>query len=342
MGTHGTGAERLPSARGPGDEMRRRDFVLVGSAALVLPPLANAQKKTPVVGFLWTDSVKPSPYVAVLVQALRDKGWVAGRDFQIEDRVTLEGYEAYAESVAQLIQAKVDVIVAWGSTGVFAAAKATKEIPIVMLVGVDPVAAGLVPSLSRPGGNLTGVSTMATALNQKRVELLKELNPRASRIGVVLAANVAGPTYRRESETAARALGLEIHFSEARKAEELERAIAELAKAGIDALYIAPASVFQVRSSYVAALVAKYRLPAVYANERYIDAGALMVYAPSVKKAFIRAAAYVDRILKGTRAAEMAIEQVSDVELVINLKTATALGIKVPQSLLVRADRVIE
>lgn len=335
-----------PAGHGPKVQgliaVNRRDFVLLSAAALLGPVAAKAQSRTPVVGLLWTDSVKPSPYVAVLLDALRQKGWVPGRDLRIEDRVTLEGYGGYAESIAQLKQAKVDAIVAWGSTGVFAAAKATKEIPIVMLVGVDPVAAGLVPSLSRPGGNLTGIATMATALNQKRIELLRELNPGASRVGVVLAPNVANPIYRRESETAARSLGLEIRFGEARKPEELDSTIAELARARIDALYIAPASVFQVHSAYVAEVVARYRLPAVYANERYVDAGALMVYAPSIKKAFMRAASYVDLILKGTRPGEMAIEQVSDVELTINLKTAKALGIKVPQSLLVRADRVIE
>jgi len=315
------------------------------SAAVALvasPGVSIAQAKTPVVGLLWTDSVKPSPYVVVLLDALRDKGWVAGQNFHLDDRVTLEGYGAYTESAAQLVQAKVDVVVAWGSTGVFAAAKATKDIPIVMLVGVDPVSAGLVPSLSRPGGNLTGVATMATALNQKRVELLKALRPTATRVGVVLAPNVANPIYKRESEMAARALGVQIYFAEAQNTEELDRVIGELAKARIDAIYIAPASVFQVRSADVVQVVAKYRLPAVYANERYVDAGALMVYAPSIKKAFIRAASYVDRILKGARPGEMAIEQLSDVELAINLKTAKSLHITVPQSLLVRADRVIQ
>src|SRR5688572_4079857 len=322
--------------------MRRRDFMSAAVALVASPGVSIAQAKTPVVGLLWTDSVKPSPYVVVLLDALRDKGWVAGQNFHLDDRVTLEGYGAYTESAAQLVQAKVDVVVAWGSTGVFAAAKATKDIPIVMLVGVDPVSAGLVPSLSRPGGNLTGVATMATALNQKRVELLKALRPTATRVGVVLAPNVANPIYKRESETAARALGVQIYFAEAQNTEELDRVIGELAKAQIDAIYIAPASVFQVRSADVVQVVAKYRLPAVYANERYVDAGSLTVYAPSIKRAFIRAASYVDRILKGARPGEMAIEQLSDVELAINLKTAKALHIAVPQSLLVRADRVIQ
>jgi putative tryptophan/tyrosine transport system substrate-binding protein len=322
--------------------MRRRDFVLISTATIVLPSVATAQKKTPVVGLLWSDSVKPSPYVAFLLDGLREKGWTADRDFRVEDRVTLEGYGGYPESTAALLRAKVDVIVAYGSTAVTAAAKATKEIPVVMLVGVDPVSTGLVPSLSRPGGNLTGVATMATALNAKRIELLKELSPGVSSIGVVLAPNVGNPIYRRESETAARALGLDMHFGEARKPEEVDSVIAELAKARIGALYIAPGSVLQARSAYVADVVAKHRLPAVYGQERYVDAGGLMVYTASAKKAFMRAAGYVDRILKGARPGDLAIEQASDAELIVNLKTAKALGIAIPQSILVRADRVIE
>jgi putative ABC transport system substrate-binding protein len=322
--------------------MRRREFIWVTATALVLPGAVKAQKNTPVIGLLWTDSVRPSPYVAFLLDGLREKGWIAGRDFRIEDRVTVEGYGGYPESMAALLRAKVDVIVAYGSTAVSAAAKATKEIPIVMLVGVDPVSTGLVPSLSRPGGNLTGVATMATALNAKRIELLKELSPGVSSIGVVLAPNVGNPIYRRESETAARALGVDMHFGEARKAEEVGSVIAELAKVRVGALYIAPGSVLQARSAYVADVVATHRLPAVYGQERYVDAGGLMVYTASAKKAFMRAAGYVDRILKGARAGDLAIEQASDAELIVNLKTARTLGITVPPTILVRADRVIE
>lgn len=323
---------------------RRRLLVLatLGAAAGALPQIAKPQGRTPVVGLLWNDSVKPSPFVAILLDALREKGWVAGRNLRVEDRVTLEGYGGYAENAAELVRTKVDVIVAYGSTAVFAAAKATKEIPIVMLVGVDPVATGLVQSLSRPGGNLTGVATMATALNAKRIELLKELSPGLSSIGVVLARNVGNPIYRRESETAARALGLELHFREASKAEDVEGLVAELAKARIGALYIAPGSVLQARSAYIADVVAKHRLPAIYGQERYVEAGGLIVYTASAKKAFVRAAGYVDRILKGARPGDLAIDQASDVELVVSLKTAKTLGITIPATILVRADRVIE
>src|SRR5688572_8390954 len=238
--------------------MRRRDFVLAGAATLTLPRLVTAQKKTPVIGLLWNDSVKPSPYAAVLLDALRDKGWVADRDFRIEDGVSLEGYAGYAERAAALVRAKVDLIMAYGSTSVFAAAKATKEIPIVMHIGVDPVAAGLAASLSRPGGNLTGVTTSATALSAKRIELLKELKPDLSSFGVVLAQNVGNPIYRRDSEAAALTLNLQVHFSEARSVEDLDRAISELATAKVGALYIAPASMLQAHSPRVVELVAKH------------------------------------------------------------------------------------
>jgi putative tryptophan/tyrosine transport system substrate-binding protein len=322
--------------------MRRRDFVLASAITLILPRVAKAQKKTPVIGLLWNDSVKPSPFVAVLLDALREKGWMPGRDFRVEDRVSLEGYSGYAEDAAELVRAKVDVIVALGSTAVFAAAKATKQIPIVMNAGVDPVASGLVASLSRPGGNLTGIVNTTQALNAKRIELLKELIPGLSSFGVVLTPNVGNPIYVRDSEAAARALNLQVHFGQARTLEDVDGAISELAKARVGALYVAPSSMLQAQSVRVVETVAKHRLPAVYGSERYLDAGGLMVYGVSARKAFVRAAGYVDRILKGARPGDLAIEQMSDMELVVNLKTARALGIKVPQSILVRADRVIE
>jgi putative ABC transport system substrate-binding protein len=322
--------------------MKRRGFVLAGAVILALPCAAGAQKKTPVIGLLWNDSVKPSPFVAVLSGALREKGWVAGHDFRFEDRVSLEGYDGYAEGIGELVRAKVDVIMAYGSTAVVAAAKATKEIPIVMHVGIDPVKSGLVPSLSRPGGNLTGVATLALELTAKRIELLKELNPALTSLGVVLTPNVANPDYMRDSESTALALKLKVHFAQARAPDEIDTAISELANAGVGALYIAGSSMLQAQSSRVAMAVAKHRLPAVYASERYINAGGLMIYGPSATKGFVRAASYIDRILRGARPGDLAIERQSDMDLVVNLKTAKALGITVPPSILVRADRVIE
>ena len=315
---------------------------MAGAAALMIPGFARAQNRTPVIGLLWNDSVKPSPSVAVLLDALRERGWVAGRDFRVEDRVSLEGYGRYAEDAAELVRAEVDVIVAFGSTSVFAAAKATKKIPVVMIVGVDPVASGLVRSLSSPGGNVTGVLNTTLALNAKRIELLKELVPGLSSFGVVLASNVGNPTNVRDSEAAARALNMQVHFAQARGPDDIDAAISELAKARVGALYVAPSSMLQARSARVVEAVAKHGLPAVYGAEQYIDAGALMIYGGNFKKTVVRVASYVDRILKGARPGELAIEQISAMELVVNLKTARKLGITVPPSILVRADRVIE
>jgi putative tryptophan/tyrosine transport system substrate-binding protein len=314
----------------------------MASAAMLVVPAAHAQRNTPIIGLLWIDAKKPSPYVAVLLDALADKGWIAGRDFRVEDRVSLEGYGGYSEAMPELIRAKPSIIVTFGTTAATVAAKATNDIPIVMIVGADPVAARLVPSLSRPGGNITGVATMAGALNQKRIELLKALMPGLARIGVVLAPNAANPIYRRETEAAARALGLDSVFGEAQKAEDVDSVVAELATAKIGALYIAPASVFQAHAAHIVQVVAKRRLPAIYGQERYVDAGGLLIYTASTSKAFVRAAGYVDRILKGARPGDLAIEQASDAELIINLRTAKTLGVKVPTTLLVRADRVIE
>jgi len=321
--------------------MKRRDFVIC-AAVLALPRVSRAQRKTPVIGLLGNDSVKPSPFATGLVDVLRDRGWVAGRDFQVEDRVTLEGYGDYAQSMTELIRAKVDIIVANGATATVAAAKATKQIPIVMSVGVDPVASGLVASLSRPGGNVTGVYTLASALNAKRMELLKEANPGLSSVGVLLAFNVGNPAYRLDAEEAARKLNVQLHFSEARTPEDIDDAIAELAKMRVGAFFIAPGTMLLTRSTRVVGAVAKHRIPAVYSGARYADAGGLLVYYPSRGKNLARVAGYVDRILKGARPGELAVEQSSDVELAVNLKTAKALGIEIPQSILVRADRVIE
>lgn len=322
--------------------MKRRDFLLASATAIWLPSVAWAQAKMPIVGLLWNDSVKPSPLIGMFLDALRERGWSEGRNFRLDDRVSLEGYTGYADNVAALVRGKADVIVAFGSTAVFAAAKATKEIPIVMNAGVDPVAAGLVTSLARPGGNITGIVNSATLANAKRIQLLKEMNPGLSSFGVVLTPNVGNPIFVRDSEAAARALNLQVHFAEATKPEEVDRVLGELAKKGAAAVYIAPSSMLQAQSARVVDAVARHRLPAIYGADRYLNTGALIVYSSSTRKSFMRAAAYVDRVLKGARPAEMAIEQVSEVDLTVNLKTAKALGITIPASILVRADRVIE
>jgi putative tryptophan/tyrosine transport system substrate-binding protein len=325
------------------DSHRRKVLAAIAAAGIVVPLRGfPQQKKTPVIGLLWNDSVKPSPLVATFVEAMREKGWVASRDFRIDDRVTLEGYGGYAESAAALVNGKVDIIMTSGSTAAVAAAKATKNIPIVAIMGSDPVARGLAASLSRPGGNLTGLATLGSDVIGKRIELIKELVPGLTRVGVVLAPNVGNPVFMRESETAARALNLEIRFAEAGGPEDIDARIAELVRSKVGAIFVSPSTFFAAHAPRVVAAMAKYRIPAVYANASYVDAAGMVVHSSSVRKDFARAVTYVDRILKGARPGDLPIEQVPDFALVINMKTAKSLGISIPQSMRMRADRVIE
>ena len=323
--------------------MRRRQFIgFVG--AIVASPLASAQQaKMPTIGLLWNDTVKPSPLTATLLQALRGKGYVVGRNIQVEDRVALEGYGGMHENAAELVRAKVNVIFVYGATAVVAAAKATKEIPIVMVIGADPVALGLAASLSYPGGNVTGVTNNVFEPTAKRIQLLHELVPKMSRMGVLIASGSSAATVnRREIEAAVRALRLELHVAEVGNPENFEPAFSSLAQSRVEALYVSPSSMIAANSARVVTLAAQQRPPAIYTDRRYVDGGGLMFYGHNVHESFVLAAPYVDRILKGAKPGDLPIEQTSKLELVINLKTARSLGIKVPQSILVRADRVIE
>jgi putative ABC transport system substrate-binding protein len=322
--------------------MRRRDVVLASVTAVLVPRVVRAQKKTAVIGLLWNDSTKPSPYASVLLDALRQRGYAVPGDLRVEDRVGLEGYASYGEGIADLVRAKVDVIVTNGTTALQAAAKATKDIPIVAITGSDPVKLGFAASLSRPGGNITGLAVSTVGLGAKRMELLKELTPGLSRVGVLLAPNVANPTNRREAETAGAALNMQVHFAEVRAIDEIESRVGELRQARVEAIAVTAATLMSSHSARVIAAIATHRLPAVYPNERYAEAGGLMTYSSSVSRAFVSAAGYVDRILKGANPGQLPIEQFRDVDLVINLRAAKTLGLKVPQTLLVRADRVIE
>jgi putative ABC transport system substrate-binding protein len=323
--------------------MRRRDLVLACAATLAWPRAVGAQKKTAVIGLLWNDSVKPSPFAKILLDALQQKGWVAGRDFRVEDHVTLEGYAGYGKALSDLLRAKVDVIVTSGATATKAAANATKDIPIVMRIGGDPVASGFAASLARPGGNVTGITTVQVGLNAKRLELLKELLPGASSTALLLQSGAASsPINIRESEPAAKSLNLKMQVVELGSLDDIDGAVAKLRKSGVDAVYVPGSTMLAAHGERLVAAFTKHRLPAVFANDQFTDAGGLLVYSASTGKSFARLAGYVDRVLKGTRPADLAIEQASDVDLVVNLRTAAALGLKVPQSILVRADRVIE
>ena len=326
------------------DSHRRTLLAGLAAAGFMAPLRGLAQQlaKTPVIGLLWTDSEKPSPFAEILLRGLHDSGWVVGQNLRVEDRVTLDGYGDLTQGAADLVRMRVDLIVCNGSTATLSASRATKEIPIVTLTGQDPVKLGVAKSLSRPGGNVTGIATRTADLTAKRMELMKELVPDLSRLGVVLAKNVGNPNFIRESEAAAKRLNLHVQFVEVDTAEEIEERLAELARSRVNAIAVAPSTLLSSHSARMVTAVGKHRIPAVYGNERYADAGGLVTYSTSINKSIARMTRYVDRILRGASAGELPIEQVSDLELIVNLKAAKILGIKVPQSMLLRADRVIQ
>ena len=328
------------------DRMRtsRREFIALALVS-ALPGASTAQSKPRVIGLLWNDSVKPSPHVATLLGALRELGWSIGRNLEVEDRIALEGHAPMPASAEALVQRRCDVIVCYGATATIAAAKATKEIPIATLIGVDPVRAKLVASLPRPGGNVTGVWNISQGLIVKRLELLRELVPGLRDAGFLVQGTSAAEGREQsigEAEAAAAKLNLTLHRTIVNSTGEIDTAIAGFAKAGLRGVYISQGTVLAAHSERVVRAVATHKLVAVYPLDRFAEAGGLLSYSPSAKKAFVRLAAYVDRLLKGAKAADTPIEQLADVELVVNLKTAKAFGVKIPQSIVHRADRVIE
>ena len=322
--------------------MKRRAFL---AASLVLPLGARAQAQRRTIGLLWNDSVQPSPHVPVLLGTLHRLGWTAGRNLEVKDHVALEGYRPMAESAATLVTQGCDVIVTFGATAATIAARATKDIPIAMLIGSDPVQLGLAQSLARPGGNVTGVWNLSQGLIGKRLELLRELAPGIKEAGVLVAGGSAQQgrdLAMDETKAAAVRLRMTLHFANVGSPEEIEPAVASLAKIGARAVYVGQGTFLAAHSARIVQAIAARRLIAVYSSDRFAEAGGLVSYAPSVNAAFARLASYVDLILRGAKPAGMPIEQQSEVELVVNLKTAKAQGIRIPQSILQRADRAIE
>jgi len=276
-------------------------------------------------------------------QGLRELGYVEGQNLIIESRYAEGSEERLPDLAAELVRLKVEVIVAGGSSTIRAAQHATRTIPIVMAGSYDPVGRGLVASLARPGGNTTGVSTLGAELPGKRLELLKETVPQSARVAVL--ANPAAGGYESVMHNltgAAQALGLQLRIVELRRAEELDTAFATMTREGVDALIVVPdrALMDGLRGRTVD-LAATHRLPAMYDGREYVAAGGLMSYGPSLLDMFQRAATYVDRILKGAKPADLPVAQPTKFELVINLKTAKALGLTVPPSLLFQANEVI-
>jgi len=276
-------------------------------------------------------------------QGLRDLGWVEGKNISIEYRYAEGRRGSLPDLAADLVRLKVDVIVASAPPAALAAQRATTTIPIVMTDADDPVAAGLVDSLARPGGNVTGLSQMSPQLGGKRLELLKEIVPKLSRVAVLW--NPVGARsriYWNEIQLPARQLGIQLHSLEVQSPDDFDKAFEDAIKARAGALFILPAPVIVTNLNRIAGLAAKNRLPSITQSSRFANAGGLVTYGPDLADMYRRAATYVDKILKGAKPGELPVEQPTKFELVINMKTAKALGITIPQTVLFRADRVIE
>ncbi len=323
------------------------DLIVTLALSLLSAPLAaeaQAPAKVPRIGFLSAFSPTDFPdRLEAFRQGLRELGYVEGQNIVIEYRFGDRKPERLPVLAAELVRLKVDVIVTAAPPAPEAARQATSTIPIVVAVTGDPVAEGLVASLARPGGNITGLATMAPELAGKGLELLKEVVPKVSRVAVLQnPSNHGHPPQLRQAEGVARALGVQLHILQARTPPEIEAAFAAMPRQRAGGVLVLLDSLFFAQRAQIAALAAKRRLPAVYGNREYAEAGGLMAYGLNVPLNYRRAATYVDKILKGAKPADLPVEQPMRFEFVINMKTAKALGLTFPQTILVRADQVIQ
>ena len=324
--------------------IHRRQILLTAVSIFALPLVfAQQQLKIPRIGFLSVGSAATgSPSLDGLRDGLRSHGWVEGQNIVIEygwantpDRLP--------EQAAELVRKKVDLIFAPSSTQVEAARKVTSTIPIVFATHADPVGVGHVASLARPGGNITGVSMLMTELSAKELEILKEAVPLATRIGVLWDPTTPShPGALRAVDAAARKMSIQLTSVPVRSAQEIESAFAAMTKAHVDALLVLASPLTIIERIQIAAIALKHRLPAIFGFATNTEAGGLMSYGANNTVMNRRAADFVDRILKGAKPADLPVQQAQEFDLVINMKTAKALGLKIPQSLLLRADRVIE
>jgi putative ABC transport system substrate-binding protein len=325
--------------------MRRREFItLFGGAAVAWPLAARAQPagKLPTIGFLGATSLSIwGLYVAAFEQRLRELGWIEGRTVTIAYRWAEGHSERYSEIAAEFVRLKVDVIVTSG-TAIPATMQQTSTIPVVFAVAVDPVGSGMVASLARPGGNVTGLSLQSSDLAPKRLELLREIIPGLRRLAIL--ANVgyaAAAQEMAEVQAAASKLSIDVDTLEIRRAEDIAPIFGAHASRA-QALYVCTDSLVGTNRRRINALAIAANLPMITATRSYAEDGALVSYGPNERDLFGRAADYVDKILKGTKPGDIPVEQPTKFELVINLKTAKTIGLTVPEPLLIRADEVIE
>jgi putative ABC transport system substrate-binding protein len=329
--------------------VRRRDLIALAVGAAVATPLgARAQQKAvPVIGFLGTSPSAPveAANLAGFRQGLGDTGYIEGQNATIEYRWVESHYDRLPELTADLVARKVDLIVAQSDPTVRGAKNATSTIPIVFFMGGDPVRQGLVVSLARPGGNLTGVTIFGNELDPKRLELLSELVPQAKMMALLVnSSNPAVPVERipPSLEEAARTKGVRLRMLEAGGESKIGAAYATLAELQAGGLIVTADPLFGNRVEQLVALAARHAVPVIYYRRDFVDAGGLISYGPSFAAAFRQVGAYAGKILKGEKPADLPVQQPTKFELLINLKTAKALGLTVPPSLLARADEVIE
>jgi putative ABC transport system substrate-binding protein len=325
----------------------RRAFICTLAGGLLAAPLAaQAQPAAKIARIGYLGRKANSHLLAAFLQGLRDLGYVEGRNVVIEVRDAEGKFARFPALAAELVALKVDVIVAVATPAALAAKQATKTIPVVFTALSDPVTSGLVTSLARPGGNITGVSFLAPEQVGKRLERLKEAVPGVSRVAVLWqpgdVPETTAKNLLKEAEVAARALGVRVQFVEARGPADFDRAFSEMTKAHADALSVLTSAILFNEHRRLVDLSAKHRLPAVYPWREGADSGGLMSYGPNVADLYRRTAFYVDKILKGAKPGDLPVEQPTKFELVINLKTAKALRLTIPPSLLQRADQVIE
>src|SRR5215831_20291648 len=325
--------------------IQRRDFItLLGGAAASWPLGARAQqpKKLPTIGFLGTNTPSAqSRWTAAFVQRLRELGWIEGRTFAIEYRWAEGRSERFLELATDIVRLKVDVIVTTGAA-VIPAKQATSVVPIVFAVATDPVGSGLVASLARPGGNVTGLSLQQSDIAAKRLELLREVVPGLGRLGVIV--NISSPgaaLEMREVQGTARVLGLDVVTVEIRRSADIAGAFDAL-KDQAQAVYVVNEPLTITNRALINTLALAARLPTMHGSREQVEAGGLISYAANFPDLFRRAADYVDKILRGAKPADIPVEQPTRFDLVINLTTAKALGLTVPSTLLARADEVIE
>ena len=319
-------------------------LIVIALAIFVAPPAAitEQQKTPPRIGFLLMGSPQAGLTSAfdAFREGLRELGWTENENIAIEYRWAGESPDRLPELAADLVRLKVAIII--GSTpGVRAAQHATTSIPIIMCIADDAVKQGFVPNLARPGGNITGMAAMASELAGERLELLREATPRVSRIALLWNPPGSSQDYMKDTQMAARSLGVALQSVEVRTADDFESAFASVLKGRAEALVVGPGQFLFNHQRRVVEFATKNRLPSIYAWKDPVSAGGLIAYGVNIPQVYRRAAHYVDRILRGTKPGDLPVEQPTKFDLVVNLRTATALGLTIPQSLLLRADEVI-